>query len=127
MKTHSRQQGMSIPGMLAVAAMVGFFIMCIVRMAPHYFEYLSVREIITKIAQEYDPDREGIADIRRRIETVFNTNQIYDLKPKDVEVFRKDGRTFIDARYEARVPIMGNVDAIMNFDDLEIETGRQPY
>ncbi|MCB1853960.1 MAG: DUF4845 domain-containing protein [Halieaceae bacterium] len=127
MKAHSRQQGMSIPGMLAVAAMVGFFIMCIVRMAPHYFEYLSVREIITKIAQEYDPDREGIADIRRRIETVFNTNQIYDLKPKDVEVFRKDGRTFIDARYEARVPIMGNVDAIMNFDDLEIETGRQPY
>ena len=127
MKTHSRQQGMSIPGMLAVAAMVGFFIMCIVRMAPHYFEYLSVREIITKIAQEYDPDREGIADIRRRIETVFNTNQIYDLKPKDVEVFRKDGRTFIDARYEARVPIMGNVDAVMNFDDLEIETGRQPY
>ncbi|MCP5205047.1 MAG: DUF4845 domain-containing protein [Pseudomonadales bacterium] len=127
MKAHSRQQGMSIPGMLAVAAMVGFFIMCIVRMAPHYFEYLSVREIITKIAQEYDPDREGIADIRRRIETVFNTNQIYDLKPKDVEVFRKDGRTFIDARYEARVPIMGNVDAVMNFDDLEIETGRQPY
>lgn len=58
---------------------------------------------------------------------MFNTNQIYDLKPKDVEVFRKDGRTFIDARYEARVPIMGNVDAIMNFDDLEIETGRQPY
>ncbi len=127
MKTHSRHQGMSIPGLLAVAAMVGFFIMCIVRMAPHYFEYLSVREIITKIAQEYDPDREGIADIRRRIETVFNTNQIYDLKPKDVEVFRKDGRTFIDARYEARVPIMGNVDAVMNFDDLEIETGRQPY
>ena len=118
---------MSIPGMLAIAAMVGFFIMCILRMAPHYFEYLSVREIITKIAQEYNPEEEDIADIRRRIETIFNTNQIYDLQPKDVEVYRKDGRTYIDARYEARVPIMGNVDAVMNFDDLEIETGKQPY
>lgn len=127
MKIRSRQQGMSIPGMLVVAAMVGFFIMCVLRMAPHYFEYLSVREIITKIAQEHNPEEEDIADIRRRIATVFNTNQIYDLQPKDVEVYRKDGRTFIDARYEARVPIMGNVDAVMNFDDLEIETGKQPY
>jgi hypothetical protein len=127
MKTRSRQQGMSIPGMLVVAAMIGFFIMCTLRMAPHYAEYLSVREIITKIAKEYDADKESIPDIRRRIETVFNTNQIYDLQPKDVEVYRKDGRTFIDARYEARVPIMGNIDAVMKFDDLEIETGNLAY
>ncbi|MFC1578826.1 DUF4845 domain-containing protein [Pseudomonadota bacterium] len=127
MKTRSRQQGMSIPGMLVIAAMVGFFIMCTLRMAPHYFEYLSVREIITKIAKEHDAETESIADIRRRIATVFNTNQIYDLHPKDVEVYRKDGRTYIDARYEARVPIMGIVDAVMKFDDLEIETGKQAY
>lgn len=127
MKTRAGQQGMSIPGMLAVAAMVGFFIMCIIRMAPHYFEYLSVREIITKIAHDYNPEEEDIPDIRRRIATVFNTNQIYDLQPKDVEVYRKDGRTYIDARYEARVPIMGIVDAVMKFEDLEIETGKQAY
>jgi len=49
------------------------------------------------------------------------------LKPKDVEVFTKDGRTFIDARYESRVPIMGNIDAVMHFDDLEVETGKGKY
>jgi hypothetical protein len=114
---------MSIPGMLTVAAMVGFFIMCILRMAPHYFEYLSIREIVETVAQEYKREENSIADIRRRIDTMFNTNQIYDLQPKDVEVFHKDGRTFIDARYEARVPIMGNISAIMSFDDLEIEAG----
>jgi hypothetical protein len=118
---------MSIPGMLAVAAMVGFFIMCTIRMAPRYFEYLSVREIITTIAREHNPEEEDIPDIRRRIESMFNTNQIYDLQPKDVEVYRKDGRTFIDARYEARVPIMGIVDAVMSFDDLEIEVSKQPF
>ena len=124
MQTPTRQQGMSIPGMLAIAAMVGFFVMCIIRMAPHYAEYLSVREIITKIAHDYNPEEEDIPDIRRRIATVFNTNQIYDLQPKDVEVYRKDGRTYIDARYEARVPIMGIVDAVMKFDDLEFEAGK---
>lgn len=123
MYTLSKQRGMSIPGMLAVAAMVGFFAMCIIRMAPHYFEYLSIREIVESVAADYKREENTIADIRRRIDTMFNTNQIYDLKPKDVEVFHKDGRTFIDARYEARVPLMGNISAVMSFDDLEIEAG----
>jgi hypothetical protein len=123
MYTLSKQRGMSIPGMLAVAAMVGFFAMCIIRMAPHYFEYLSIREIVESVAADYKREENSISDIRRRIDTMFNTNQIYDLKPKDVEVFHKDGRTFIDARYEARVPLMGNISAVMSFDDLEIEAG----
>ena len=127
MKTLSSQRGMSIPGMLIVAAMVGFFVMCAIRMVPRYLEYLSIREIVSTIATEYNPEEDSIPDIRRKIETIFNTNQIYDLKPKDVEVFTKDGRTFIDARYESRVPIMGNIDAVMHFDDLEVETGKLNY
>ncbi len=127
MNTLRHQRGMSIPGMLAVAAMVGFFVMCTIRLAPRYLEYLSVREIITTVAREYNPEEEDLPDIRRRIDTMFNTNQIYDLKPKDVEIFHKDGKTYIDARYEARVPIMGIIDAVMRFDDLEIETGNHKF
>lgn len=127
MKTPSRQRGMSIPGMLAVAAMLGFFIMCAIRMVPPYLEYLSIREIVTTVAKEYDPEEQNISDIRRRLATMFNTNQIYGLNPKDIEVFHKEGRTYIDASYEARVPIMGIVDAVMNFDDLEVEAGPSAY
>jgi hypothetical protein len=96
-------------------------------MLPRYLEYLSIREIVTSVASDYNPEEDNLPSIRRRIDTMFNTNQIYDLKPKDVEVFHKDGRTYIDARYEARVPIMGNIEAVMKFDDLEIETGKQKY
>ena len=38
-------------------------------------------------------------------------------------MFRKDGKTYIDARYEARIPVMGRIDAVMNFDDLEMQAG----
>ena len=127
MKTHSYQRGMSIPGMLMVAAMVGFFVMCAIRLVPRHLEYLSIREIVTTIAHEYNPEEDNLGDIRRRVDTMFNTNQIYDMQPKDVEIFHKDGRTYIDARYEVRVPIMGIVSAVMTFDDLEIETGARRY
>jgi hypothetical protein len=38
MKTFTQQRGMSIPGMLIIAAMVGFFIMCTIRLVPRYLE-----------------------------------------------------------------------------------------
>jgi hypothetical protein len=116
------QRGMSLPAIMMVVAMVAFFLMCGIRMLPRYMEYLSIREIVETVAREYNPDEEDLGDIRRRIDTMFNTNQINDLQPKDVEIFHKEGRTYIDASYEARVPIMGIVDAVMTFDDLKIET-----
>jgi hypothetical protein len=122
MKTQTYERGMSLPSMMLVVAMVGFFVMCAIRMFPRYMEYLSIREIVETVAREYNPDEQDLADIRRRLDTMFNTNQINDLQPKDVEITHKEGRTYIDANYEARVPIMGIVDAVMTFDDLKIET-----
>lgn len=113
---------MSLPAIMLVVAMVGFFVMVGIRMVPRYLEYLSIREIVETVAREYNPDEEDLGDIRRRIDTMFNTNQINDLQPKDVEIFHKEGRTYIDAGYEVRVPVMGIVEAVMNFNDLKIET-----
>ena len=105
--------------------MVGFFVMCAIRMVPRYFEFLSVREIVTTIAREHNPKEENIGDIRRRVAKMFNTNQIYDLKPKEVEVFRKDGETYIDASYEVRLPVMGRIEAVLVFDDLKYVAGNK--
>lgn len=124
MQLRQRQTGMSLPGMLIIAIMVGFFVTCGLKMAPSYIEYLQVRDVVTKIAADYDPATDTVADIRRKIANLFNTNQIYGLEPREVEVYRKDGRTYIDARYEGRVKIMGRIDAVMRYDDLEFEAGK---
>lgn len=125
MQMRQRQGGMSLPGMLAIAVMVGFFVMAGIRMAPSYFEYMAVRDVVERVAQEHDPATESIADIRRRISNLFNTNQIYGLKPGDIEIYREDGQTWIDARYEARIPLVANIDAVINFDDLLVEAGER--
>lgn len=123
MKLRRQQSGLSMLSMLCIAVMVGFFVMCGIKMAPSYFEYLSVKEIMTKVAEEHDPSEQNIADIRRRIANLLNTNQVYGIKPQDVEVFRKEGKTYIDASYEARIPIMWRIDAVLKFDDLKYEAG----
>jgi Domain of unknown function (DUF4845) len=118
MKLRQQQQGMSVPGMIVIALMVGFFVMCGIRMLPIYFEFLSVKDIVESIVEDYDPDNGSVAGIKRRLSAQFNTNQIYELQPRDVEVFRKDGKTHIDATYEVRIEIFGRFDAVMKFDDL---------
>jgi len=126
MRTVQRQKGASLLGMLVIAVMVGFFVLCAIRMIPPYLEYLSVREVLDQVAAEYDPGEDTVGDIRARISKLFNTNQIYGLKPQEVEVYRDGGQTHIDGRYEARVPIAGQIDAVIRFEDLEFVAGRDP-
>jgi len=124
MNMRHRQSGMSIIGVLCIAVMVGFFAMCAIRMTPVYLEYLTVKKVITKIATEPGAVDMTIADIRRKIANVFNTNQIYALQPRAVEVYRKEGKTYIDSGYEVRVPIAGRVNALLDFTDLVVIVGQ---
>ncbi len=118
MNLHRRQQGMSIPGMLIIAIMVGFFIMAAIRLVPPYAEYLSVKKIVRAVAQEHDPNSQSTGQIRRKLGMQFNTSQIYGLKVEDIDIYRKKGKTYIDANYEVRVPMVGPIDAVIKFDDL---------
>ena len=123
MKMRQRQAGMSIPGMLVIAIMVGFFVMCGIRMTPIYLEYLTVKRIMEDVASEFKTEEDTIADIRRKISNMLNTNQVYLLKPKEVEVFRKEGKIMIDSNYEARFPVMGIIDGVLRFEDLTFVAG----
>jgi hypothetical protein len=40
-----------------------------------------------------------------------------------VEVVHRNGKIYIDANYEVRLPIMGRIDAVMKFDDLVYQVG----
>jgi hypothetical protein len=123
MITRRRQSGMSLLGTLCVVFMLGFFAMCLIRMFPPYFEYLTVRTIISKIAMDADSTIETNSTIRRKIANVFNSNQINQLTPSDVKVYRLKGKTYIDANYEVRLPIVWRVDAVLKFDDLLYQVG----
>lgn len=118
-----RESGMSLLGTLCVLFILGFFVMCFIRMAPPYFEYLTVKNIISKVAVETDPAVETITGIRRKIVNVFNSNQIYQLKPQDIEIYRSKGKTYIDGDYEVRLPLVWRIDAVLKFDDLLYQVG----
>ena len=123
MNMRHRQSGMSALGVLAIMIMVGFFAMCGIKMVPAYMEYLTVKQVVTGVATEFESGVASIPDLRRKIANLFNTNQIYALSPRDVKVFRKKRVTYIDANYEFRTPIAWRIDGVMKFDDLKFVVG----
>ncbi len=123
MNLRQRQQGMSIPGMLIIAIMVGFFILAAIRLIPPYVEFMSVKKIVEQVAQEHNPNSQSLGQMRRKVGQLFYTSQIYDIKAEDIDLYRKKGKTYIDASYEVRVPMLWRIDAVMKFNDLVYVAG----
>ncbi len=124
MAARRHQTGMSLLGILAILLMLGFFAMNIIRMTPPFLEYLSVKDVVSRIAMDPDSGNASNSDIRRKIANIFNTNQIYLLDPDDIEIFTKGGKTYIDANYEVRLPVLWKIDSVLRFDDLLYEVGK---
>ncbi|MEO1078079.1 MAG: DUF4845 domain-containing protein [Pseudomonadota bacterium] len=121
--SHRRQRGIGLLGMLIIAVMVGFFVMSAIRISPGYFEYLSVREVVIRVAEEYDPNADTFTDIRSKLADYFNTNQIKALNPREIGLSREEGKVVINANYELRIPLVWRIDAVVKYDDLVFIAG----
>lgn len=111
-----RQGGISIIGVLALLALLSFFLTVAIRLAPAWIEGRSVKSAITSVAEASTPES-SLRDVSRRVYSTFTTNRIEAIKPKDVKVYRNEGKIIIDANYEVRTPLFQNVDAVLMFTD----------
>jgi hypothetical protein len=102
--------------------LLGALLVTALRVAPSYMEYLTVKDLITRAADEYDPRTETVTDLRVRLAKLLNTNQIYDTSVDDIEVYRERDAIVIDANYEKRFPLFWILDGVMKFEDLIVET-----
>ena len=102
--------------------LLGASLVLLLRLLPGYFEYMAVKDLITRAAAEHDPRNETIPDLRTRLSKLLHTNQIYDTAIDDIQIYREGGDIVIDARYEKRFPLVWILDGVMKFDDLIVET-----
>lgn len=102
--------------------LLGALLVMALRIGPSYAEYLTIKDLITRVAAEYDSRSETLTDLRVRLAKLLNTNQIYDTSIDDIEIYRERGAIVIDANYEKRFPLFWILDGVMRFDDLIVET-----
>lgn len=116
------QTGMTAIGWLIVLAFIGSVVLVALKLTPLYLEYMSIARCVTGTAEkvrnhEVNPDDDAkVRDVLRRH---FEVNQLDDkatIKPEDVKIKKENGKMTISAKYEARTPLVANIDLVAKFD-----------
>ena len=126
--SRSRQAGFTIWQWMVIVLVGGFLLTVGFSLAPLYINNYMVRATVQALQNEPELGRKSTQEIRMAVERKFDVNQIEAIQAvcRDkarpcMKVEKTKTHLIIDANYEARTHVMGNVDAIVNFDKNRVE------
>lgn len=114
--SRTRQEGVSILGILVILALLSFALTVGIRLLPTWLDGRAVKNSLLSVAEQSSAAN-SLQEVSKRLDSNFNTNRIEAIKLKDVKIYREKGKIIIDANYEKRTPLFQNVDAVLMFND----------
>ncbi len=113
--SRKKQQGVTGASVIGIVALVLFFALILIRLAPVYIEHFSVKDSLKSLAEEQKPGTP--AQMRDKLQKRFSINQIERVKKEHVSFERKGRNYIVTVKYEARVPFISNIDFVASFED----------
>lgn len=117
-----RDAGFSLWAMTTNLVFLGLLLIAALRVAPSYFEYLTVRDMVMRAVVEQPVSGETVPQLKNRLAALLVTNQVRGIEIDDIAIYPERGVIVVDARYETRFPLFWILDGVMQFDDLVFET-----
>ena len=112
-----RQQGLSFVGWMAVVAIFGLLILSFFKIVPIYNENFTIQVVLTGIAEDEKIDVKSKRAIWGSLKKRLAVNEVYSIKPENVTIERKDGKTTVTITYETRRPYISNLFIGGNFSE----------
>lgn len=115
------QRGMTAISMLMIALLVGFVVMIAIKLIPTYFAHFKVEAALKNLTS--DSRAEGATDkaIKELILKKLQVDDVDFVKDKDIVITKTASGRTVAIDYEARVPMFGNVDAVVKFEKNSVE------
>jgi len=124
MRDINRQNGMTAIGWVLVLALIGFFVLLILRIGPSYLEYFRVSSAMQSLEDEKELVHTSPYEVRKVLEKRFDMNDVYVIRQNNVKVDMGDGSITASAKYESRVHLFYNIDVVMSFSKKVRVVGR---
>lgn len=119
----ARQSGMTLIGFLLMFLLIGFFALLTLKLVPIYLEHFKISSSLQSLTKEPDIGAKTKEDILKMLDRRWEINMVEAVTAKDVVVTRQPGKLKVQIAYEATTHILGNVDALVYFDDaIEVPT-----
>lgn len=111
-----REKGVTFLGILFIAIVVVFSALILIRIIPPYIDFYQVKDSLEIIAKDPGAAQMGKARLREMFSRRMHMNNINNIDPNKLEIVNDKGKTKLVIKYETRVHVMGNLDAVINFE-----------
>jgi uncharacterized protein DUF4845 len=107
---------MTFIGLVLTIAIIVFVAVIAMKLVPAYIEYFSVKKALTKISNDPSFNQMGKNEIVASFDRTASIDYITVISGKDLTVEKDEaGKTIVSADYQALVPLVGNVSALLDF------------
>ncbi|HHJ20125.1 MAG TPA: DUF4845 domain-containing protein [Gammaproteobacteria bacterium] len=110
-----KQQGMSLIGWLFVLAIFGFIGLFALRLAPLYFDYYTIKDVVEDVAGEVHNDNVSKIQLWKSLSKRLNVNYIDYITSDDLSVLRNKTGTHIVLEYKKMEHFLANIDLVVTF------------
>lgn len=116
----SKQKGINTLLLLFVLSMAGFLLLCFFKLGPAYMDNQYVVEALESLAESHPDDLHLLTktQINSELSKFYTINNVRGEITKSLEVERMRDKALISISYEVRVPLLANIDVVMNFDNV---------
>ena len=117
MSLEKTKKGMSMIGIMLMLGLVAFLASAVFKMAPHYFDYMSLEKMITSVETDKASEINSVAAFYSHMSKGMTVNSIRDLDlDKALTVTIENGEFLAHLKYEKREPLIQNLDLVARFD-----------
>lgn len=115
MHSLKRQNGMTAIGWMIVLALIGFFVLVTLRVAPAYMEYYKVVSTLESLEEETGWTEVTPQAIRNLVERRFDISYVHSITPRQLSIKSSGSYYIVTAKYDAVEHLFGNVSVLMKF------------
>jgi hypothetical protein len=117
MKLKSQQTGATLWSMISISVLVIFFALLLIQLIPPYLADMKVRAALDSIERQAKGSSMSNAQIMISLEKRFDIDSITHVNLREDVVIEREGRMkIVRIEYEAQIPLVFNISALLEFD-----------
>jgi len=111
----SRQQGITLMGLIVGAVVLIFAAVLGMKLVPSYIEFFAVKKALAGIAVDTRGRGTSVADVRRLFENRSAVDDINSVKSSDLEISKEGNDYVVAASWRREVPLFANIGVYIDF------------
>ena len=117
MRTHVKQQGITMIGFAIMLCVVGFFAYAAMKLIPVYSEYFGIVKAMKQLQTEPHIETKSIDEIRALLNVKFSVQYVDDntIPKGGYQLVTENGQRSLRISYDKDIPFIYNVDLLVHF------------